>query len=95
MLRADTHSLIADGALNIDHTNNVGTAAANFYPDNFGKLSEARFVVNDNLYLNCQVSANDIDAHPVYCTVRIKCRIVKLGSKDWMAIAIQSTAADN
>jgi len=29
------------------------------------------------------------------CTVRIKSRIVKLSTKDWMAIAIQSTASDN
>jgi hypothetical protein len=30
----------------------------------------------------------------VNCTVRIRARVVKLSSKDWMAIAIQSTASD-
>lgn len=93
--RADDHSLVASGNLNIDQANNIGTHAADFYPDNFGKLDESRMVVNDQLYL---VAGNDnaaIGAQTVYLTVRIKCRIVKLGTKDWMAIAIQSTAADN
>ena len=96
MVRADDNSLIADGALNIDHGNNIGSSSANFYPDNFGKLDESRMVVNDQLYLACLVSSANIDAaQPVYCTVRVKARIVKLATKDWMAIAIQSTAADN
>ena len=103
IVRSDDHSLIADGILNIGGTdlagvlvnNNVGTSAANFYPDTYGKLDESRMVVNDNLYLQCAVSNSAIGAHPVDCTVRIKCRIVKLSTKDWMALAIQSTAADN
>ncbi len=93
--RADDNSLIADGVLNIDQTNNIGTSAANFYPDSFGKLDESRMVVNDSLYLAAQCSASAIGTHQVYCIVRIKCRIVKLTTKDWMAIAIQSTASDN
>jgi len=95
MVRADDNNLIADGALNIDATNNIGTSAANFYPDSFGKLDESRLVVNDSLYLTCQVSNTDISTQTVHCTVRIKCRIVKLSTKDGMAIAIQSTASDN
>jgi len=31
----------------------------------------------------------------LFYTARIKARIVKLSTKDWMAIAIQSTASDN
>jgi len=95
MVRADDNSLVADGVLNIDQVNNIGTSAANFYPDSFGKLDESRMVVNDSLYLAVQVSNSDIGAHQVYCIARIKCRIVKLTTKDWMAIAIQSTASDN
>jgi len=30
-----------------------------------------------------------------WVTARIKARIVKLSQKDWMSIAIQSTASDN
>jgi hypothetical protein len=94
-VRADDNNLIASGHLNIDITNNVTSSDSDFYPDNFGKLDEARIVVNDQLYL---VSGNDgaaISGATVFNTARIKCRIVKLSTKDWMAIAIQSTASDN
>jgi hypothetical protein len=95
-LRADDQSLIASGALNIDNTNNVATHVNDLYPDNFGpaSLSEAFMVVNDTLYL---VAGPDgaAAAADVFCTARIRCRVVKLSTKDWMAIAIQSTASDN
>lgn len=96
-VRADNQSLIASSALNIDDTNNVVSHMLDLYPDNFGPaaLSEAFMVVNDSLYL---VSGNDGAASgtgDIFVTARIKCRVVKLGTKDWMAIAIQSTASDN
>jgi hypothetical protein len=94
-VRADDHTLIASGALNIDQTNNIATRDADFYPDNFGKLDESRMVVNDNLYFVAGVDSAAIGPNDVNVTVRIKARIVKLSTKDWMAIAIQSTAADN
>ena len=67
------------------------------YPDNFGPaaLSEAFMVVNDTLYL---VAGNDnaaVGGSSLFVTVRIRCRVVKLSTEDWMAIAIQSTASDN
>ena len=96
-LRADDHSLVASGSLNIDDTNNITSNETDLYPDNFGPaaLSEAFLVVNDTLYLvggnnNAAVGGSD-----AFVTARIKCRVVKLGTKDWMAIAIQSTASDN
>jgi hypothetical protein len=96
-VRADDHSLIGSGSLNIDQANSVATSAADFYPDSYGKLDESRMVVNDQLYIVAGVDAagSTTGASPVYVTCRIKARIVKLGTKDWMAIAIQSTAADN
>jgi len=93
-VRADDHSLISSGALNISQMANA-SHSNDFYPDNFGKLDESRMVVNDSLYL---VVGNDgalVGTAEMMCTIRIKCRIVKLGTKDWMAIAIQSTASDN
>lgn len=95
MLRADDNTLVASGTLNIDQANNIGSFSADVYPDIFGKLDQARTVVNDQLYVQAVNTAALIGAHPVYVTVRIKARIVKLSTKDWMAIAIQSTAADN
>jgi len=96
-VRADNQSLIASGSLNIDKANSIASHASDLYPDNFGPAaqSEAFMVVNDSLYL---VGGNDNSisgAADVSLTARIKCRVVKLGSKDWMAIAIQSTASDN
>ena len=96
-VRADDHSLIASSQLNIDFGNNVATISTDLFPDNFGPsaMSEAFMVVNDTLYLVAGVDNAAIGPDPVYVTARIKCRVVKLGSKDWMAIAIQSTASDN
>ena len=97
MVRADDASLVASGALNIAIANNIGSEVADFYPDNFGpsNLSEAFMVVNDTLYLNGMPAGAAIGAGDLWLTARIRCRVVKLSTKDWMAIAIQSTAADN
>ena len=93
LVRADDHSLIASGALNIDVANNIGSELADFYPDNFGpaNLSEAFLVVNDSLFLTAG-QQGAVSAVNVYCTARVRARVVKLSTKDWMAIAIQSTA---
>ncbi len=97
-VRADDQSLIASGALSIDQGNNIASHTSDLYPDNFGPsaLSEAYMVVNDTLYLNAGVDGAATNAaSEVFLSVRIKARVVKLSSKDWMAIAIQSTASDN
>jgi len=94
LVRADDNSLVASGALNIDKTNNIATHAADFYPDSFGKMDESRLIVNDSLYVVSGPDSASIEQE-TYVTCRIKCRIVKLSTKDWMAIAIQSTASDN
>lgn len=95
-VRADNQSLISSGCLNIDQGNGVASHSSDFYPDNFGptNLSEAFMVVNDSLYF---VAGNDSAATfaELAITARIRCRVAKLSSKDWMAIAIQSTASDN
>ena len=97
MIRADDQSLVSSGGLNIDVTNNIATHTQDLYPDNFGpaNLSEAFLVVNDSLYLTGGVFGAAIGLADVAITARIKCRVAKLSSKDWMAIAIQSTASDN
>jgi len=93
-IRADGQSLIASGSLNIDIANNIASHNNDLYPDNFGptSLSEAFMVVNDSLYVVAGPDGAAIAAATVFCTARIRCRVVKLSSKDWMAIAIQSTA---
>ena len=96
-VRADDHSLIASASMNIDEPNNVVSHAADMYPDNFGPtaLSEAFMVVNDSLYLVAGPDSCGIGANDVLVTARIKARVAKLSNKDFMAIAIQSTASDN
>jgi hypothetical protein len=93
-VRADNHSLVASGTLNIDNTNNITSQSTDLYPDNFGPaaLSEAFLVVNDTLYLTGGNIGNIVGPSSVFVTARIRCRVVKLSTKDWMAIAIQSTA---
>jgi hypothetical protein len=97
LVRADDHSLIASGAWNIDVTTNQAVTVSDLFPDNFGPaaLSEAFMVVNDTLYLTFGNDDAAVGGTTIYMTARIRCRVVKLGQKDWMAIAIQSTASDN
>ena len=68
---------------------------ADLYPDNYGKgADDGRYVVNDTLYLEAIV--NDlVTAKACNVIVRVNASIVTLSQKDFMAIAIQSTAADN
>jgi hypothetical protein len=94
ILPANDNSLIAAGLLSLE-TAGVYSLGPDLYPDNFGKLDESRMVVNDQLYVVMDASAAPTANDQWAVTVRVRCRIVKLSSKDWMAIAIQSTAADN
>jgi hypothetical protein len=97
-VRADDQSLVASGSLQIDVANNIASHMSDIYPDNFGPsgLSDMFICVNDQLYVTAGPDATAINAGvPVYVTARIRCRVVKLSTKDWMAVAIQSTAADN
>jgi len=92
MVRADDVNLISSGALNIEDS--IATQSGDFFPDTFGKLDEARTVVNDQLYIVTGPDASDSGGTAVYVTVRLKCRIVKLSTKDWMSLAITSVAND-
>jgi len=94
---ADDQSLVASGAMSIDIANNIASHVSDLYPDNFGPsgLSDMFIVVNDQLYITAGNDGAAVGAVNVYLTARIRCRVVKLSTKDWMAVAIQSTAADN
>jgi hypothetical protein len=89
---ADDRALVASGSLNCDLQQGL-THAADLYPDNYGKGSDdGRFVVNDQLYITARCTAL---TNACNVTVRVNASIVSLTAKDFMAIAIQSTAADN
>jgi hypothetical protein len=87
-------AIVASGALNFD-TDAFLSMDTDLYPDNFGKGSDdGRYVVNDQLYVTGLTTALG-GSKAVNITVRVNASIVTLGAKDFMAIAIQSTAADN
>jgi len=92
-VRADDVNLIASGALNVEGS--IASNQGDFFPDTFGKYDESRTVVNDQLYV---VTGPDLSASSatvsVYVTVRLKCRIITLTTKDWIALAITSVAND-
>ena len=91
---ANDRALVASGQINYD-IDGFLTNATDLYPDNFGKGSDdGRFVVNDELYITGLSTAIG-SSKAVNITVRVNASIVTLSSKDFMAIAIQSTAADN
>jgi len=98
-LRADDNTLIASGAVYLDDGNSVISIGPDMYPDSFtssGKLADARFVVNDSLFVVAQFTGSALAANRSYVmTARLKCVIARLKLADYVAIAIQSTASDN
>lgn len=91
---ANDRAIVASGVLTHDNDAYL-SQASDLYPDNFGKGSDdGRYVVNDQLYITGRIAQASFAAD-VNVTVRVNASIVTLGAKDFMAIAIQSTAADN
>ena len=91
---ANDRALVASGELAYDDGGFLQNTT-DLYPDNFGKGSDdGRYVVNDALYITGRISVLD-GPNAANVTVRVNASIVTLGAKDFMAIAIQSTAADN
>ena len=89
---ANDRALVSSASIRAD-ANGALDRVADLYPDNYGKGSDdGRFVVNDALYLTAHATGL-IGA--LNATVRVNASIVTLSNKDFMAIAIQSTAADN
>jgi hypothetical protein len=89
---ANDRALVASAALVHDNDAYL-TKDVDFFPDNFGKGSDdGRYVVNDQLYVTAVSTSLPADMN---VTVMVQASIVSLTAKDFMAIAIQSTAADN
>ena len=91
---ADDRALVSSAQVHYD-TDAYLSESFDMYPDNFGKGSDdGRFVVNDQLYIT-GLSSVIASGQAVNVTIRVNASIVQLSAKDFMAIAIQSTAADN
>ena len=98
-LRADDNTLIGSGGVYLDDGNSIISIGPDLFPDNFqagSKLANARFVVNDSLYVVGAFHGAALAANRSYViTVRIKAVIAKLKLSDYVALAVQSTASDN
>lgn len=94
---ADDRALVASGQLLYDQTNNVASDEMDLYPDNFGPTSAqgGRIVINDQMTFAGQLAGTLGTGDTIEVTARIKCSVISLSQKDFMAIALQSTAADN
>jgi hypothetical protein len=94
---ADDRALVASGQLMYDNSNNSAVNAGDLYPDNFGPTSAqgGRIVINDQMYVRSTCFGTVAANTAIEVTVRVKCSVISLSQKDFMAIALQSTAADN
>ena len=62
---------------------------ADMFPDDF-KNETGRFVVNDELYLRVAGDVNFTAGYDLVVCVRIKAKVVKLSTRDWMAISLET-----
>ena len=92
---ADDRALVSSGIQNYD-TDGGSDNTYDLYPDNFGPTSAqgGRIVINDQMYVRARTTALAANKE-LNVTCRIKCSVISLSQKDFMAIALQSTAADN
>ena len=90
---ADDRALVASGTLQVS-ADDVITNASDIYPDIYGARDGVRLVVNDQQYLTAESTAI-AGSGEVNVTVRVKAYVAQLSQKDFMGIALQSTAADN
>jgi hypothetical protein len=93
---ADDRALVASGEILYDASSGL-SSNADLYPDNFGPTSAqgGRIVINDQMYVRARNIGTIVANTAQEVTVRIKCSVISLSQKDFMAIALQSTAADN
>ena len=87
-LAAKDNNLISSSALLYDYANIV-SADSDFHPDDFQKTN-GRFVVNDEVYLTGFLSATTQANTELAITCRIRAKVVKLSTRDWMAISLET-----
>lgn len=83
------NNLIASGQCHYGSAENAVTAAADFYPDDF-RNTTGRFVVNDEMYVVARSQFASVTNYTTVITIRITAKIVKLVTRDWMAISLET-----
>ena len=91
LVTASDTALISSGALAFDLSPPSFTNQNDMFPDSFGSLSEARMVVNDDVFFGAE--SDSAASGATTATVRIKAQVVKLSEKDFMALALTSVAS--
>mgnify|MGYP000851136844 CR=1 FL=1 len=87
-LPASDNNLISSSAVQYDY-GNVTSHASDFFPDDFQKTN-GRFVVNDEIYMTTFNSGATAANTELSVTVRIRAKVVKLSTRDWMAISLET-----
>lgn len=82
------NNVISSASLLYDSAN-VVTNDADFFPDDF-KGTNGRFVVNDELYVQARSGFTYASNWTVSCTIKIQAKVVKLSTRDWMAISLET-----
>lgn len=82
------NNCIASASLLYDSAN-ITSNSDDFFPDDF-KGTNGRFVVNDELYLQARSAYTYTSNWTVSCIVKIQARVVKLSTRDWMAISLET-----
>ena len=85
---AADNNLISSSSVWVIATGTYGTGA-DFFPDDFQKTN-GRFVVNDEVYATAFTATAPTAANILNVTVRIRAKVVKLSTRDWMAISLET-----
>jgi len=88
-LVASDNNLISSASVNYGYGDNIVTAATDFFPDDFQKTN-GRFVVNDELYLVATTTAATAANTALSVSIRVRAKVVKLSTRDWMAISLET-----
>ena len=87
-LDASDNNLISSSALWYDTDGKHG-GGSDFFPDDFQKTN-GRFVVNDEVYAVGFTTLAPVSGAILNISVRIRAKVVKLSTRDWMAISLET-----
>lgn len=87
-ISAADNNLISSGIFAISG-GGVMENTADIFPDDF-KGDTGRFVVNDEMYLTADNSTGYDSDRILKVTARIRAKVVKLSTRDWMAISLET-----
>jgi hypothetical protein len=88
-LSAADNNLISSAGTNMG-ADGTTSHSSDFYPDDFQR-NAGRFVVNDELYLIGRLNAGTPTGNAkLMVSVRVRAKVVKLSTRDWMAISLET-----